>query len=264
MTGNGLAGRCALVTGAVAGLGNTIAERLAAEGASVVLNGLCEPDAGAEAAARLREAYSVNASFDPADLRSLDQIEAMFKMAEERHGGVDVLVNNAVVRNFAAIEDMQPAQWDESIAVNLTAAFHCIRLALPGMKARRWGRIVNMSSAYGQRGAEGRTDYVVTKTALIGLTRAVALEAAPHDITCNALSPGTTPTPAILGKLAAMAAERGVALEAVEAEYLAERHPTGRFVSMENVAAMAAFLCSPAAVDVTGAVLPMDGGWTAS
>lgn len=259
-----LEGKCALLTGSTGGLGYAIANRLAAQGANIVLNGLCDAGEGADAAARLREAHGVDATFDPADLRAVPAIGSMMAAAAERFGGVDILVNNAVVRSFGPIEAVRPEQWDESIAVNLSAAFHCVRLALPGMKARRWGRIVNLSSVYGWRGAEDRVDYVTTKTALVGMTRAVALETAADGITCNALSPGTLPSPAILGKLEAMAEAEGAPLEDVTRDYIAARHPTGRFIALENVAALVAFLCGPAGADITGALLPVDGGWTAS
>jgi 3-hydroxybutyrate dehydrogenase len=188
----------------------------------------------------------------------------MIDNANSRFGGIDILINNAVVRNFGPIEDMKPEDWDRSIAVNLSAAFHAVRMVLPGMKARRWGRIINMSSVFGWRGAAERIDYVTTKTALIGLTRGIAVETAATGVTANALSPGSVPTPAIMAKLEGMAEDQGVMLADIEKSYISERHPTGRFVSMENVAAKAAFLCSSAGDDITGTVLPIDGGWTIS
>jgi 3-hydroxybutyrate dehydrogenase len=259
-----LKGKCALLTGSVGGIGHAIADRLAAEGATVILNGLCPLAEGQAAAARIATAHRTDALFDPADLRDVAAIEAMIARATARFGGIDILVNNAVVRNPGPIEHMRTEDWDAALAVNLSSAFHCIRLALPHMKAQGWGRILSMSSVYGFRGAENRVDYVTTKTALIGLTRAIALETATHGITCNALSPGSVPSPAILGKIEAMAAEQGQSVEGTTRAYVGERHPTGRFVSPQSVAAMAAFLCSPAGNDITGTVLPIDGGWTAS
>lgn len=204
-----------------------------------MLNGLCPANEGQAAADQIQAEHGVEAVFDPADLRDVTAIEQMIAKAGERFRGVDILVNNAVVRNPGPIEDMLPDQWDTAIAVNL-------------------------SSVYGFRGAENRIDYVTTKTALIGMTRAIALETAAHGITCNALSPGTVPSPAILGKIETMAAEQGRSIENVTSTYIGERHPTGRFVEMESVAAMAALLCSPAGNDITGAILPVDGGWTAA
>ncbi len=258
-----LQGKCALVTGSVAGLGFAMADGLAAAGANLVLNGLCTAEEGAAAAARIQAAHGVEAVFDPADLRDVGAIEAMMQGAADRFGGVDVLVNNAVVRTFAPVDELAAKDWDDALAVNVSAAFHTVRLALPGMKANGWGRILNLSSVYGQRGDVNRVGYVVAKSALIGLTRAVALETATHGVTCNALAPGSVPTPAILGKLDAMAAAAGADRAEIERDYLLERHPTGRFVAMENVAALAVFLCGPAGADITGALLPVDGGWTA-
>ena len=177
-------------------------------------------------------------------------------------GGLDILVNNAVVRHFSPVENFPPEKWDEALAVNLSAPFHLIRLALPGMKARGWGRIINMASIYSTRAVADRIDYVTTKTAILGVTRAVAIETARTGTTCNALCPGTLPTPAIQGKIADIAASEGRAIDDTTSDYLASRQPTRRFIAMEAVGAMAAFLCSPAAQDITGATLPIDGGWS--
>jgi 3-hydroxybutyrate dehydrogenase len=264
MSNRYLNGRTALVTGSVGGLGNAIAEGLAAVGANIVLNGLEPAEEGAGAASKIASEYDVDAIFDPSDVSDLHQIKRMIGNANARFGGIDILVNNAVVRNFSAIEDLHPEAWDRSIAVNLSAAFHAVRLVLPGMKARNWGRIINMSSVFGWRGASERIDYVTTKTALIGLTRGIAVETAASGVTANALSPGSVPTPAIMAKLESMAEAEGTMLADVEKKYISERHPTGRFVAMQNVAAMATFLCSPAGDDITGSVLPIDGGWTVS
>lgn len=258
-----LAGRHALVTGSVSGLGYAMARGLARSGASVTMNGLAEPGAGEAAARTLADETGSAVAFDGADLSDASQIERMMSEAERRFGAVDILVNNAVIRHFQPIEDFTAAEWDASLAVNLSAAFHAIRLALPAMKARGWGRIVNLSSIYGARGAENRVDYVTTKTALIGLTRAVAIETARHGVTCNALCPGTVPSPPILARIAGIAAEQGVDEAAAAKDYIASRHPTERFVALENVAAALLFLCSEAGADMTGVTLPIDGGWQA-
>ena len=256
-----LAGRTALVTGSVAGLGFAIAQALARQGANVVLNGLCGPGDGDEAAQALAAEAGVAVAFDGADLSDVRQIEAMMARAQARFGSVDVLVNNAVVRHFQPIEAFTAAQWEAALAVNLSAGFHAVRLALPGMKAKGWGRIVNVSSIYGSRGAENRIDYVTTKTALIGMTRAIALETARTGITCNAICPGTVPSPAILERVAGIAESEGVSREEAERAYLAPRHPTERFVALESVAALVVFLCGPAGRDMTGSELAIDGGW---
>jgi 3-hydroxybutyrate dehydrogenase len=264
MSNRYLDGRTALVTGSVGGLGNAIATGLAAAGAKIVLNGLEPAEEGIKAAEKISSRHNVDAIFDPANLSELSQIERMIDNANSRFGSIDILVNNAVVRNFSTIEDMQPEAWDQSIAVNLSAAFHAVRLILSDMKARHWGRIINMSSVYGWRGAAERIDYVTTKTALIGLTRGIAIETAASGVTANALSPGSVPTPAIMAKLESMAEAEGAMLADVEKRYISARHPTGRFVATQSVAAMAAFLCSSAGDDITGTVLPIDGGWTVS
>ena len=251
--------RWALVTGATAGLGFAVAESLAGAGANIVLHDLAEPAAARD---RLRTQYGVEALSIAADLSQRAAIEAMMADLQGRIGGVDILVNNAVVRHFSPVENFPPEKWDEALAVNLSAPFHLIRLALPGMKARGWGRIINMASIYSTRAVADRIDYVTTKTAVLGVTRAVAMETARTGITCNALCPGTLPTPAIQGKIADIAAREGRAVEEATSDYLASRQPTRRFIAMEAVGAMAVFLCSPAGQDITGATLPIDGGWS--
>ncbi|AOB33460.1 beta-D-hydroxybutyrate dehydrogenase [Bordetella sp. H567] len=257
-------GRRALVTGSVAGLGYAVAHRLAAAGADVILHGI-EPDHVARAAVdRLARESGARILLSRADLNDVGQIEAMMAQAEKDLGGIDILVNNAVVRHFAPVDALRTEQWNEALAVNLSAAFHTVRLSLPGMRARGWGRIVNMSSVYGAGATPDRIAYITTKTALIGMTRAIAIEAARTGVTCNALMPGTVPTPPIVERIAGLAAEQGISQEAAAANYLRARQPTGRFVAMDSVAAMVLLLCSPAGADITGAMLPVDGGWTAA
>ena len=254
-----LKGRWALVTGATAGLGLAVAESLAGAGANIVLHDLNEP---VQTKDRLRTQFGVDVVSIAADLSQRAAIEAMMTDLLGRTDALDILVNNAVVRHFSPIENFPPERWDEALAVNLSAPFHLIRLALPGMKARRWGRIINMASIYSTRAVADRIDYVTTKTAIVGMTRAVAIETTRSGITCNALCPGTLPTPAIQGKIAEIAAREGRAVDETTSEYLASRQPTRRFVALEAVGAMAVFLCSPAAQDITGATLPIDGGWS--
>ena len=259
-----LKGRCALVTGSTTGLGRTIAASLAAAGCNVVLNNIVPRQEGDAVAAALAQEFGVAATYEQADLSELPQIERLVASALSRFGGVDIVVNNAVVRHFAPIENLAPADWDMSLAVNLSAPFHFARLLLPAMRAKGWGRIFNLSSYYGSRGAEQRIGYVTTKTALIGMTRAIALEAGDTDITCNAICPGTLPTPDILGRIGRLAADKGITEEQATQEYLAGRRPAGRFVAPQSVADLIVFLCGPGGRDITGAVLPVDGGWTAT
>jgi 3-hydroxybutyrate dehydrogenase len=187
----------------------------------------------------------------------------MIATAGSSFGGIDILVNNAVARHNAPVEDFTPASWDESLAVNLSAAFHTTRLVLPAMKQNKWGRIVNVSSIYGLRGATNRVGYVTTKTALIGLTRAVALETAKDGITCNAVCPGTSESPVHHDAIARLIAAEGLSPVAAELQLLSGKQPTQRLISAEGVAAFVAFLCGDQAADVTGAVLPVDAGWSA-
>jgi 3-hydroxybutyrate dehydrogenase len=252
-------GKWALVTGATGGLGLAVAESLAGAGANIVLHDLHEPQ---EARDRLRSRFSVDAVSVAADLSQRSSIEAMMGELLGRLEAIDILVNNAVVRHFSPVETFAPEHWEEALAVNLSAPFHLIRLALPAMKKRGWGRIINMASIYSSRAVADRIDYVTTKTAILGMTRSVAIETTTSGITCNALCPGVLPTPAIQGKIAAIAASEGRALDEVTRDYLMARQPTGRFVAMESVGAMAVFLCSPAGQDITGATLPIDGGWS--
>jgi 3-hydroxybutyrate dehydrogenase len=249
----------ALVTGATGGLGLAVAESLAGAGVNIVLHDLEEPR---EAAERLASRFGVSVIAVEADLSRRTAVETMMADLLVLCGVIDILVNNAVVRHFAAVENLPPKEWDRALAVNLSAPFHLIRLALPGMKQRGWGRIINMASIYSTRAVEDRIDYVTTKTAILGITRAVALETARTGITCNAVAPGTLPTPAIQSKIASIAAKAGESLESTTENYLASRQPSGRFIGMEAVGALVVFLCSAAAQDITGASIPIDGGWS--
>jgi len=257
-----LHGKSALVTGSLGGIGFATAKALAELGCDVMLNGFGTPDT-IEARVGKLCALGVRASHHGADLRQPDQIAELVEATRATHGGLDILVNNAVVRYFGAVENFDPAHWNEALAVNLSAPFHTIRLALPGMRAKGWGRIVNLASIYGMMATVNRIDYVTTKTALIGLTRAVALEVARTEITCNAICPGTVLTPAIDWRLRQEMQRDGTTFEEAEASFLATRQPSRRFVKDGNVGALIAFLCGPAGADINGAALPIDGAWTA-
>jgi|SRR5688500_6973204 3-hydroxybutyrate dehydrogenase len=261
-TGRPLEGKRAIVTGSTQGLGLAIAHKLAAAGSDVVLHGLADAGAGAALQKDLQRDHGVRAWFSDADLRTRAGAERLFGGAEREIGACDILVNNAVARHTAPVESFDPDAWDEALAVNLSAAFHLTRLAVPHMRARGWGRIVNVSSIYGLIGVGNRAGYVATKTALIGLTRAVALETVAAGITCNAVCPGTIETPVHTATIDATAARESISRGEAERRFLASKQPTGRFIGADGVAALVAFLCGPDAADITGAALPVDGGWS--
>jgi 3-hydroxybutyrate dehydrogenase len=258
-----LDGKTALITGSVRGLGLAAAHRFAAAGCNLVLSGF---DEGRDIAALRREIedrHSVRTIYDDADLRRHEQIERMVSGGLASFGSIDIVVNNAVVRHVSLVESFGVSEWDDGIAVNLSAAFHTIRLTVAGMKRRGWGRIINVSSIYGLRGAANRVNYVTSKTALIGLTRAVALETVTHGITCNAICPGTTETPVHEATVLASMA-KGLSREESEKQLLAGKQPTGKLISADDVAALMVFLCGPESGSITGAILPVDGGWSSS
>jgi len=259
-----LRGRCALITGSTQGLGLAAARRFAEAGCHVILNGFGAADAIAAIRADLERRHGVRVLYSAADLRRPADIEGMIAAGLDAFGAVDILVNNAVVRHAAPVDAFGADRWDEALAVNLSAAFHTIRLALPAMKRRGWGRIINVSSIYGLRAAPNRVGYVTTKTALLGLTRAVALETIGQDITCNAICPGTSETPIHEAALHELMTSASLTREEAERKLLAGKQPTGRLVSAEVVASLMLFLCGPDSRDITGTELPVDGGWSIS
>ncbi len=257
-----LQGKCALITGSTQGLGLAAAKRFAAAGCNIVMNGFGDPGAIDAARTGIEKQHGVRAIYCNADLAHAVQIERMMTEAAETFGGVDILVNNAVTRHASPVDSFPVEAWDLGIAVNLTAAFHTIRLALPGMRKRNWGRIVNVSSIYGLIGGVNRINYVTSKTALIGMTRAIALETRGHDITCNAVCPGTVETPVHINTVEKMMAAESISRAEAEQRFLATKQPGGRFIAAEDVAGMILFLCGPESRDITGAALPIDGGWS--
>ena len=255
--------RVALITGSSGGLGYAIAEGLAAAGYDIVLHGIEEVGQVETARSALESRHhGPKVVYCQADLSELTGVERLMAFAREACGDPDIVVNNAVVRHFAPVEQFLAADWQKALAVNLTAPLYIIQRALPAMRAKNFGRIVNLTSHYGQRGALNRIDYVTTKTGIRGLTRAVAMETVGTGITCNAVSPATLPTPAIMSRIDAIASSRGISQQEATREYMKERQPSGRFVLMEDVAAMVAFLCGPAGRDITGTIVPIDGGWS--
>ena len=259
-----LSGRCALVTGSSAGLGYAIADGLARAGCSVTLHGLDSGDAVEPQRRAMQEEHGVRVVYVRSDLAREEGAVELMQTARAAFGAVDILVNNAVVRHFAPLDRFPVEEWERALAVNVSAAFHLVRLALAGMRPRGWGRIVNMTSVYGERGTVNRIDYVTTKSALLGFTRAVAMETLGDGITCNAVSPGSVLTPGTEQRVQEILDRTGVERAQAERQFLAGKQPSGRFVRAEDVAAAVAFLCSPAARDITGTVLPIDGGWLAS
>lgn len=256
--------RRALITGSSSGLGLAFGRRLAAAGFDILLHGIEPQQEVAVHCREISQAHGVDVHYLRADLAFEDAVAGLLRSVNDDFGGVEVLVNNAVVRHFSPIDAFSMEAWNTAIAVNLTAPFMLIRGLLPGMKARNRGRIINVSSIYGTRGAVNRSDYVTTKTALLGLTRAVAMEIAPLRITCNALCPGTVMTQAIADRIAELARQRNLGLEAARAAFLEGKQPSGRFIAESDVAEYLAFLCSEAAGDINGATLGMDGGWSAA
>lgn len=258
-----LDGKTALITGSVRGLGLAAAHRFAVAGCNLVLSGF---DEGRDIAALRREIenrHGVRTIYDDADLRRREQIERMVSAGLASFGSIDIVVNNAVVRHVSPVESFGVSEWDDGIAVNVSAAFHTIRLTVAEMKRRGWGRIINVSSIYGLRGAANRVNYVTSKTALIGLTRAVALETVTHGITCNAICPGTTETPVHEATVLASMA-KGLSRDESEKQLLAGKQPTGKLISADDVAALMVFLCGPESGSITGAILPVDDGWSSS
>jgi 3-hydroxybutyrate dehydrogenase len=260
-----LKGRIALVSGSTRGIGYATARSLAAEGCHVMLNGFGEAGDIEAKRAAIEAEFDVKASHHGADLQKLAEIEDLVATTERTLGPVDILVNNAVVRHFAPIEDFKPEDWHTALDVNLTAGFHLIRLTLRGMRERGFGRIVNMASTLGILAMPNRIDYVVTKTALMGLTRGVAIETQKDpDITVNAICPGAVRTPASEQRVAALAETKGVAVEEAQREFLSGRQPTERFIEPSQIGALIAFLCGESAREITGASIPIDDAWTIS
>jgi 3-hydroxybutyrate dehydrogenase len=257
-----LANKTALVTGSVDGIGYAIAAQLASQGCSVMLNGLAAEDHINAQLASLRDS-GANVAFHGADLSIPEQIDDMVAATRRQFGPIDIVVNNAVTRCYANIEDLPVAAWNYALAVNLSAPYHIVRQVMAEMKQRRWGRVVNIASNYALRGTARRSDYCSTKHGVLGLTRVIALEGLDFGITCNAICPGATLTPHARKLVAERMAASGKTEEEATRDYLAQRQPSKRFVDPKDVGTLAAFLCSDAARDITGGPVAIDGGWLA-
>lgn len=259
----GLSGRSALVTGSTSGIGLAIARALAQEGANLMLNGFGEATVVADLRAQLEAAHGVRVLHSAADMTRPGEIATMVSEAEAAFGAVDILVNNAGVQFVSPIEDFPAEQWDRVIAINLSAAFHAMRAAIPGMKRRGWGRIVSTASAHSKVASPFKAAYIAAKHGLDGLTKTAALETATNGITANCVSPGYVWTPLVENQIPETMRARGLTREQVIQDVLLAAQPTKTFVQPEQVAAMVVFLCSEAASGITGANLSIDGGWTA-
>lgn len=261
--GNSLEGKVALVTGSTGGIGRAIARVLARQKASIIIHGLGDPAKTERFRASLEAEAGVRVIHIDANLEKADEAVQLVETATRTFGKIDILVNNAGTIHAAPIESHPPEQWDAVMAINLSAAFHTTRTVLPQMRERNWGRIVNISSAYGLVGGVDRVSYIASKFGLIGLTKAVAMETANAAITCNAVCPGFVASPHIKKKIQEMSASAGVSLQAAEAELVSDLMPAGKALQPEQVAEVVAFLCSDAAAEIRGAAWSVDGGWTA-
>ena len=256
-------GKNAIVTGSTSGIGLGIAEAFAGAGMNVMLNGFGDAAEIEATRAGLQTKHGVKALYSDADMTEPAAIAAMVGAAEAGFGSVDVVVNNAGIQHVEPIEDFPVEKWDAILAINLSSAFHTTRLAIPGMKARGWGRIINVASAHGLVASPFKSAYVAAKHGVLGLTKTVALEVAEAGITANAICPGYVLTPLVEKQIPDTAKARGISEEAVKRDVLLGAQPTKQFVTTEQLGALAVFLCSDAAASITGTALPVDGGWTA-
>ena len=258
-----LKNKTALVTGSTSGIGLGIARAFAKAGANVILNGFGDAAAIEKIRANLEKEFHVQVRYDGADMSSADAIARMMQRALDEFGAIDVLVNNAGIQHVAPVDEFPVAKWDAILAINLSAAFHTTRLALPAMKARKFGRIVNVASAHALVASPFKSAYVAAKHGIAGFTKAVALEAAEHGITVNAICPGYVLTPLVEKQIPDTAKARGISEAEVVRDVLLAAQPTKQFVTVEQVAALAVYLAGADAASTTGTVIPIDGGWTA-
>jgi len=258
-----LKGKTALVTGSTSGIGLGIACRLAAQGAHVVLNGFGDVEGPKAEVAAAGKAHGVKVGYHGADMSKPAEIEAMLAYAAKEFGGVDILVNNAGIQHVANVEDFPVERWDAIIAINLSSAFHAMRVAIPAMRTKNWGRIVNIASAHGLVASAGKSAYVAAKHGIVGLTKASALELATTGVTVNAICPGWVLTPLVQKQVDARAAKDGVDNEEAKRRLLGEKQPSLQFTTPEQLGDLAVFLCSAAADNVRGQAWAVDGGWTA-
>jgi len=258
-----LKGKVALVTGSTSGIGQGIAQALAAAGADIMLNGFGDAAQIEALRAGMAAQFAVRVAHSPADIAKPEQIAAMVAQTEATFGAIDVLVNNAGIQFVANVEEFPAERWDAIIAVNLSAVFHAMKAAIPGMKRLGWGRIINIASAHGQVASAQKVAYVAAKHGVIGMTKVAAIELANHGVTANAICPGWVLTPLVQRQLEAKATLEGTDLETQKHRFLTEKQPMEQFSTPEQIGALAVFLCSESAKTITGAPLSIDGGWVA-
>ena len=258
-----LKGKSALVTGSTSGIGLAMARAIAEQGANVTINGFGDAAAIEKERSGIEKDFGVKAVYSAADMSKPADIAAMIKTAETTFGALDILVNNAGIQFVSPIEDFPIEKWDQIISINLSAAFHAMRAAVPGMKARKWGRIISTASAHSLVASPFKSAYVTAKHGLAGLSKTVALENATFGITVNCISPGYVWTPLVEKQIPDTAKARGMTEEQVKRDVILAAQPTKEFVTVEEVASLAVYLCSDAAKAITGANLSIDGGWTA-
>ncbi|MGL4405697.1 MAG: 3-hydroxybutyrate dehydrogenase [Notoacmeibacter sp.] len=258
-----MASLTALITGSTSGIGLAIAKHLAKNGCKIVLNGLSPAEDIAPLLKEIEALSGTKAIFDGANMMDGGAIEALIKRTEAELGTIDILINNAGIQHVSPVEDFPPEKWDQIIAINLTSAFHTIRHTLPGMKERKFGRIVQIASAHALVASPFKSAYVAAKHGIAGLTKTIALEGAEHGVTVNAVCPGYVLTPLVQKQIPDQAKARGITEEAVVRDVLLAAQPSKKFVGAEEVAALVAHLCSAEAAGINGAIIPIDGGWTA-
>ncbi len=258
-----LKGKTALVTGSTSGIGLAIARALAGAGADVMINGFGDAGAIEKERSGLEKDFGIKARYSGADMSKPGEIAAMIAATEKEFGKLDILVNNAGIQHVANIEDFPTEKWDAVIAINLSSSFHTIRAAVPGMKSRKWGRIINIASAHGLVASGQKAAYVAAKHGLVGLTKVVAIETANDGITCNAICPGWVLTPLVAQQIEARAKESGQTFDEAKVALVSEKQPMHDFTKPENIGALAVFLAGDAAETITGSAYSIDGGWTA-
>lgn len=258
-----LTGQTAIVTGSTSGIGLAIAERLAAKGANVVVNSYTDRTEDHAVAAGIAARHGVEAVYVKADMAKPDECRALVEQAASRFGTIEILINNAGIQHVAPVEDFPPDRWDAIIAINLSSAFHTTRLALPHMKARNWGRVINVASVHGLVASAQKSAYVASKHGIVGFTKAVALETATSGVTVNAICPGWVLTPLVQKQIDDRATRDGISVEQAQRDLLGEKQPSLQFTTPEQLGELALFLCSAAADNIRGAAFNVDGGWGA-